>query len=67
MNKAFAGRLFKDGHNVMHQILAWRTDAFGSIETEIETVCGLRRFVLPKVSLHKHGMVSCMNCLVKTR
>lgn len=60
------GRRFKDGHDVTHLVLVGSKNGnVGGVD--IQTVCGLRYNVIPKVSLRKHGSVDCMTCLVRAR
>lgn len=66
MGETFRGLKFKDGRRVMHRVHhgAENRNVGGA---DIETACGLRYNVIPKVSLRKRGDVDCMGCLVKDR
>lgn len=60
------GRRFKDGRDVTHLVVVGsRNKSVGGVD--IQTVCGLRYNVIPKVSLRKRGDVDCMGCLVRAR
>lgn len=60
------GRRFKDGRDVTHLVMVGsRNKNVGGVD--IQTVCGLRYNVIPRVSLRKRGSVDCMGCLVKAR
>lgn len=66
MTDELVGRLFKDGRNIMHRV-ARSADNWSVGGVDIQTLCGLRYNVIPKISLRKHGDVDCMGCLLKAR
>ena len=66
MTDELVGRLFKDGQDITHRVVR-SADNRNAGGTDIETTCGLRCNVIPRISLRKTGNVDCMGCLTRAR